>query len=323
MYRLQTMQELWDFNQILRFRRSPLLQLSQPAFRLNGPMGNNRISMLQTLIERYADACVQDELAGVRDLSRATLKRTNAAVKLAWTEIERTITALEASGAEACVQVTADTTRTLEQDREELAAQIAALTSDLAIARGTEAQAVQRCVHLTDLLHAYFEAWDSLGPLDRTTSLRFENLRESVATVPTAQRPLSQDLAMLRRLREGADEIASGTRPGIGEALRTKADPCGNEDCDKCDPRPRWKISQHRLQHITYTRKIKAADVEKVRQLFETGTAWPSQYDDTYGTVVQLDEPVLELLPPDEYHLTECCYHDLPSDPKLSSRGTE
>jgi hypothetical protein len=49
-------------------------------------------------------------------------------------------------------------------------------------------------------------------------------------------------------------------------------------------------------------------------QIFEEGTAWPSQYDDNYGAVVQLDVPVTEKLPPDEYHLTECCYHNLSTD---------
>ena len=39
-------------------------------------------------------------------------------------------------------------------------------------------------------------------------------------------------------------------------AVTSPIDPCGNEDCGKCDPRPRWKISQHRVQHLTYTRKI-------------------------------------------------------------------
>ena len=94
-------------------------------------------------------------------------------------------------------------------------------------------------------------------------------------------------------------------------AVPSPMDPCGNEDCDKCDPRPRWKISQHRVQHLTYTRKIKAGSAEEAMQIFEAGTAWPSQYDDDYGAVIQRDEPLTERLPPDEYHLTECCFHDL------------
>jgi hypothetical protein len=102
----------------------------------------------------------------------------------------------------------------------------------------------------------------------------------------------------------------------------SKLGPCGNEDCDKCDPRPRWKISRHRLQHLTYTREIKAVTAEAAMQIFEEGTEWPSQYDDNYGAVVQLDAPVTEKLPPDEYHLTECCYHDLSAD-SLSMSGPD
>ena len=96
--------------------------------------------------------------------------------------------------------------------------------------------------------------------------------------------------------------------------LDSKSEPCGNEDCDKCDPRPRWKISQQRIQHLTRTREIKAASVEEALRLFETPTPWPSQYKDNYGEIVQLDAPVTETLPPDEYHLTECCFHDPPAE---------
>jgi len=103
----------------------------------------------------------------------------------------------------------------------------------------------------------------------------------------------------------GANQI------GTDRTVPLSMDPCGNEDCDKCDPRPRWKISQHRVQHLTYTRKIKAGSAEEALQIFEAGTAWPSQYDDDYGAIVQQDVPLTERLPPDEYHLTECCYHDL------------
>lgn len=93
--------------------------------------------------------------------------------------------------------------------------------------------------------------------------------------------------------------------------------PCGNKDCDKCDPRPRWRAYRHRIQHLTYTREIKAASAEEALSIFEAGTAWPSQYDDEYGKIEQLDEPVVEQLPPDEYHLTDCCYHDLTDLPTV------
>jgi hypothetical protein len=61
-------------------------------------------------------------------------------------------------------------------------------------------------------------------------------------------------------------------------------------------------------------REIKAATAEEAMQIFEEGTAWPSQYDDNYGAVVQLEAPVTEKLPPDEYHLTECCFHNISTD---------
>jgi phosphoglycolate phosphatase-like HAD superfamily hydrolase len=88
--------------------------------------------------------------------------------------------------------------------------------------------------------------------------------------------------------------------------------PCANADCDKCDPRPRWKITEHRIQHITYTREIKAATREEALQIFESGTAWPSAYDDHYGEIVQQDEPVAEQITDEhvlKYHREECCWN--------------
>ena len=91
-------------------------------------------------------------------------------------------------------------------------------------------------------------------------------------------------------------------------------EPCGNEDeCDRCYPLPRWKIRKHRIQHITYTREIKAATQEEAMRLFEEGTPWPTSYDDDYGEIIQQDEAMAEQLPPSEYHLEDCCYHDLDS----------
>jgi hypothetical protein len=78
---------------------------------------------------------------------------------------------------------------------------------------------------------------------------------------------------------------------------------------------PRWKISKHRVQHITYEREIKAATQEEAMRIFEAGTAWPSSYDDRYGKVVQQNVAVVEQLPPSQYHLEECCWHDLPIQP--------
>lgn len=90
-----------------------------------------------------------------------------------------------------------------------------------------------------------------------------------------------------------------------------RSQPCGNEDCDKCYPLPRWKIQKHRIQHITYAREIKAATLEEALLLFAAGTAWPRSYDDHYGEIVEEDEAVAEQLPPNEYYLEDCCFHDL------------
>lgn len=93
----------------------------------------------------------------------------------------------------------------------------------------------------------------------------------------------------------------------------SKIEPCGSEECDRCDPRPRWKISRHRVQHITYEREIKAATQEEALRIFEAGTAWPSSYDDRGGTIIQQDDPIVAQLPPSRYHLEECCFHDVSS----------
>ena len=98
--------------------------------------------------------------------------------------------------------------------------------------------------------------------------------------------------------------------PDLANAIK---EPCNNEDCDKCYPMPRWKVSQHRIQHITYQREIKAASAEEAVRIFEEGTAWPSSYDESGGEAVQQDEVKTEKMPPDDYHLTKVCYHDLPS----------
>lgn len=90
----------------------------------------------------------------------------------------------------------------------------------------------------------------------------------------------------------------------------SEREPCGNESCDKCYPHPTWKIGQHRIQHITYERLIKAATLAEAMVVFEQGTAWPSSYDDRGGEVIQEDDAVGVQLPPDEYG-QQCCYHDL------------
>jgi hypothetical protein len=85
---------------------------------------------------------------------------------------------------------------------------------------------------------------------------------------------------------------------------------CENKDCDRCHPLPRWAISQHRIQHITYEREIKAATREEALQIFEGGTAHPSSYDDNYGEVVQQDEAVIvQMTDADELHARKLKYY--------------
>lgn len=101
-------------------------------------------------------------------------------------------------------------------------------------------------------------------------------------------------------------------------------EPCGNSDCDRCDPKPRWRITEHRVQHITYEREIKAATREEAMQIFEQGTAWPSSYDDRYGEIVQQDDPVVAQITDEadlRYYREECCYHDLPARLEAADLG--
>jgi hypothetical protein len=97
-------------------------------------------------------------------------------------------------------------------------------------------------------------------------------------------------------------------------------EPCGNDDCDKCDRKPRWRIAAHRVQHITYEREIKADTAEEALAIFESGTAWPTSYDDRYGEIIQQDEPVISRITDKDnfsdanmlaYYREKCCYHDL------------
>lgn len=110
------------------------------------------------------------------------------------------------------------------------------------------------------------------------------------------------------------------------------AEPCGNDECDKCDPKPRWRISAHRIQHITYEREIKAATLEEALAIFEGGTAWPTSYDDRYGEIIQQDDPVVTQITAETgnndkslltYYREECCFHDLPSRQAASEKPSE
>ncbi len=49
-------------------------------------------------------------------------------------------------------------------------------------------------------------------------------------------------------------------------------DPCGNDDCDLCDPRPVFKISTERVQRLFYERKIKAATEAEALAIYAAGS---------------------------------------------------
>lgn len=87
-------------------------------------------------------------------------------------------------------------------------------------------------------------------------------------------------------------------------------EPCFNEDCDKCDPRPRWIISEHRIQHITYKREIKASTQEEALAIYNEGTSWPSSYDEEGGEIIECDPVVITPVTDErtlEYYRTDCC----------------
>lgn len=89
--------------------------------------------------------------------------------------------------------------------------------------------------------------------------------------------------------------------------------PCGNGRCDTCYPIPHWEISEHRIQHIIYNRKIKAATQEEALKIYEEGTAWPSSYDDIYGEIIQKDPVNIEKLPPSKFPDINC-WHKVRED---------
>lgn len=96
---------------------------------------------------------------------------------------------------------------------------------------------------------------------------------------------------------------------------KPKTGPCGNEECDKCYPLPRWKVSQHRIEHVTHVREIKAASQKEALAMFARGSGPGAYLNDRSGEIVQLDEPIVERnTDPDSlrFHATWHCYHRLP-----------
>jgi hypothetical protein len=97
----------------------------------------------------------------------------------------------------------------------------------------------------------------------------------------------------------------------MSDAVR---DPCGNEDCDKCNPLPRFKVSTERVQRLFYEREIKAKDEAEALRIYNEGTAWPTQYDDRYGEILEEHAPVITVEEPRDKRYTKMdCFHNLPS----------
>lgn len=90
------------------------------------------------------------------------------------------------------------------------------------------------------------------------------------------------------------------------------AEPCGNEDCDKCYPIPRFVVSTERVARLRHVRTIKAATAEEALRIYREGTAWPSSYDDRELAVLEEKDTVVELAEPrDARYAEDFCYHNL------------
>jgi len=146
---------------------------------------------------------------------------------------------------------------------------------------------------------------------------------EARALLPSEERstPLDEILAKLEKNHDRIpanvsipqsliDALSADEKPN--DEITPKSGPCRNEDCDACYPIPHWRVSEHRVQHLTHTREIKAVTPEEALAIYNQGTAWPSSYDDRHGKIIQLDPIVVEkiedegILPADWQ-----CYHKL------------
>jgi hypothetical protein len=91
-------------------------------------------------------------------------------------------------------------------------------------------------------------------------------------------------------------------------------DPCGNKDCDKCYPIPRFIVSTERVSRRRHARTIKAATPEEARRLYDEGTAWPSSYDDDELAVLERGDTIVTAAESrDDLDIESVCYHNLPS----------
>lgn len=91
------------------------------------------------------------------------------------------------------------------------------------------------------------------------------------------------------------------------------SDPCGNEDCDKCYPIPRYVVATERVSRLRHVRTIKAATPEEARRIYDEGTAWPSSYEDDELAVLERGDPIVTVAEPrGDRHVEIVCYHNLP-----------
>jgi hypothetical protein len=89
-------------------------------------------------------------------------------------------------------------------------------------------------------------------------------------------------------------------------------EPCGNSDCDRCYPLPRFKIGVERVVRVVYERTIKATTEAEARAIFARGTAWPQSYDERHVETIEEKPAVVTIVPPDDDRMIEStCWHNL------------
>lgn len=66
------------------------------------------------------------------------------------------------------------------------------------------------------------------------------------------------------------------------------SEPCGNEECDRCYPQPRFIVRTETVRRMRHERTIKANSADEAIAIYNEGTAWPSSYDEhTLATIEQ------------------------------------
>ena len=103
--------------------------------------------------------------------------------------------------------------------------------------------------------------------------------------------------------------------------MTDKTEPCGNDDCDLCDPLPRWKVSTETVRRTVHEREIKAATMEEALAIYAQGTSWPSEYDEQTVETLSEDPPkVTGVLPRREKWR---CWHSLGDEGRFNFDASE